>query len=312
MILSCKVTKNYANLTLIEYLSQRFKYFSKEKWLQKIIDKSILVDGSFSTPEHILKIGTEVSYIIKELNEPPANTNYSIIYEDDFIIAVNKPANLLVHKKGPSITKNLVYLLRHLSNNPNYNKIDAVNRLDRETSGIVLFSKDKNILKILHKYFYSNKIYKEYIAVVKNIPPQNNFLIGLPIGKDTDSKITYKFKIDNKNGKQAQTLIKTISSNKNYSLINIIPNTGRTHQIRVHLSYIGCPILGDKLYGMPEDKYIEWRKAPNNYSDKLEFQRQALHCGKIAFIHPVYNKEITICAELPDDMKELINKLELY
>jgi RluA family pseudouridine synthase len=311
MRLSSRIYQASRHKTLIDFLSDRFSYLTKEQWHERIVDHRILINDNPAEPDTCLKKDDFVSYEIEDIPEPEADLSYDIVYEDNWIAGVNKPGNLLVHKAGASITRNLVYLLRHSSNNPAWAGINSVNRLDRETSGIVLFSKDPDCMRRLHKDFASGKVDKQYVAIVHNGPPEKTMSLEMPIGPDEHSSVKYKFCVDAKNGKSAATLIETISSVPDYTLLAIHPLSGRTHQIRVHLAAIGCPIVGDKLYGMSEEKYLEWRSDPARFTSTLEFSRQALHCGDLSFVHPHTGAPTKIHAPLPADFLKLMELLNL-
>ncbi len=311
MKLTSRVYQSSHNTLLIDFLSTRFTYLSKLQWMERISDRQILLNDKEVIPEAILKNGDIISYFVENIPEPEADCNYKVIYEDEWIVAIDKPGNLLVHKSGSSITKNLVYLLRHCSNNPAYASLDSINRLDRETSGIVLFSKSTDCLKRFHALFAAHKVEKRYCAIVKNCPPQDNFTVDLPIGQDTSSEIHYKFRIDASAGKPASTSFSVIDKNVNYALLRAFPVTGRTHQIRIHSLSFGCPIFGDKLYGMNEQAYLQWRADPQKSNAMLEFPRQALHCEQLDFIHPFTNEAQTIAAPIPVDLRQILEKLRL-
>jgi RluA family pseudouridine synthase len=311
MKLTSCITQKYASSSLVEYLSRRFTYLDQEQWRERISGKRVLVNDKPEQPDARLAVGDIVSYDFPDLPEPAADTNYSILYEDEWIFAVNKPGNLLVHKNGKNITKNLVFLLRHASNNPAYASAHSVSRLDRETSGIVLFSKDLDCLKKLHKEFAAKTVVKEYLAVVHNTPQDKSLEVIMPIGQDKASSISYKFCVDKMTGKEAVTRIETLSVSESHTLVRAMPVTGRTHQIRIHLAAIGCPVVGDKLYGMTESDYLAWRTDPESHSSMLEFPRQALHCRKLGFVHPATRQEMSLEAPVPEDMLGLIVKLHL-
>ena len=311
MMLTSHITQKYASSSLVEYLSKRFTYLGPEQWRERIIERQVLVNEKPADPDICLVIGDIVSYQFPDLIEPDADTNYSIVYEDEWILAVNKSGNLLVHKAGRSITKNLAFLLRHASGNPLYASAHAVSRLDRETSGIVLFSKDLLCLKKLHRDFAAKTVTKEYLAVVHNAPKEKNCTVNLPIGQDTVSAVTYKFCIDQKTGKEATTHIETLSICESHALVRAMPVTGRTHQVRIHLAAIGCPVVGDKLYGLVESDYLAWRNDPEGHASLLEFPRQALHCRRLGIVHPVTKQEMNLEAPVPEDMAGLMEELRL-
>ncbi len=311
MNLSSHITKGHKSPSLITYLSNRFTYLSKEQWYERILDGSVLVNDVGAHPELVLHPGDIVSYYIADFPEPDADTNYTIAFEDEWLICVNKPGNLLVHKAGKSITKNLVFLLRHSSGNPLYERVNAVSRLDRETSGAVLFSKDMDCLKELHRDFVSGAVAKEYVAVVHHVPAHPLIVADQPIGQDTESAISYKYRVDKEHGKSAQTEIELISSRGEFSLVRARPRTGRTHQIRIHCAFAGIPVVGDKLYGLPEQSYLLWRKDPRGQSSLVVFARQALHCSRLEFTHPATKLRMSIESPLPADILMLIEKLGL-
>jgi RluA family pseudouridine synthase len=311
MRLSSRIFQQYHQFTLVDYLAARFTYFSKDQWSEKIGQELVLVNEQVATPETKLKKDDFVSYYLEDFVEPEADLTYKVIFEDEWIVGINKPGNLLVHKAGKSITHNLVYLLRHTSQNPAYEHIHSVNRLDRETSGIVLFAKDPETLKKLHKDFAASHLAKEYYALVHNIPENPSGVIDLPIGQDTKSSIPSKYSVHGKDEKKAVTRYRLLSSSNEYSLLQVTPVTGRTHQIRVHCASLGVPVAGDKLYGMTETEYISWRENPELYKEKLMFKRQALHCFSVTFMHPTTKQEVTMNAEMPEDMKKWVDELGL-
>ncbi len=311
MKLSSRVYQASHHKLLIDFLSDRFTYLTKEQWSERIIERRVLVNDMPAETGRSLKNNDIVSYETPDICEPEADLSYTVVYEDDWIVGVDKPGNLLVHKAGASLTRNLVYLLRHVSKNPAYAEIHSVNRLDRETSGIVLFSKQPDCLRRLHKDFALGKVEKRYTAVVHNVPAEKTMRLEMPIGQDILSDVKYKFRVDAEKGKSAVTLIQTIAATDTHSLLEVSPLNGRTHQIRVHLSAIGCPVVGDKLYGMSEEDYLAWRNDPGGSVAMLEFPRQALHCGALTFTHPFTGSVTTIHAPLPDDMQQLLVKLNL-
>jgi RluA family pseudouridine synthase len=311
MKLSSRIYQDSHRKLLIDFLFERFTYLTKDQWRERILGHSILLNEKPAAPDAILRNGDMVSYDVSDIPEPQADLSYEIVYEDEWIVGVSKPGNLLVHKAGASITRNLVFLLRHSSNNPAYEGINSVSRLDRETSGVVLFSKNPDCLRRLHKDFASGKVEKRYVAVVHGAPAQKTSRLEMAIGPDRHSAVKYKFCIDEKDGKSAVTLIETICATADYALLSARPLTGRTHQIRVHLAAIGCPVVGDKLYGMPEEKYLAWRADPERFAQSLEFHRQTLHCAELSFSHPHTGVPTAIRAPLPKDMKRLIEELNL-
>ncbi len=306
MIISSKVPPKYNNFLLLDYLSSRFTYLTRDQWYQRIIDKKIFCNNNLSIESTKIKSNDIVSYDMPDFIEPPADINYEIVYEDKWLLGINKPGNLLVHHKGKSFKSNLIYQLRYNSN-PTYEKAGIVNRLDRETSGIVIVAKDKEALIAMNKIFARREVNKEYLAIIFGVPEKNGGTIDLPIGKVTNSKISYRHGIGGEKAKSALTKYKVVfNKSNNFSLVKLFPHTGRTHQIRVHLSAIGHTILGDKLYSMSDDDFLLWQKKTEKFNKSLPFPRQALHCSKMTFIHPFKNNICILTAKLPEDMSKFL------
>ncbi len=310
MMVSSKVPDNAGAVSLESYLSRRFTYLSAEEWKQRIGEGRIFHNNAVARDASVpVRRGDMVAYDLPDFQEPPARFDYRIVFEDAWLLGVDKPGNLLVHKSGRSIRSNLVYQLRyrHL---PPYPGVNAVNRLDRETSGIVLFAKELAVVRKMNEALSKRMIHKEYYAVVNGTPAEPSWKVSLPIGKDETSSIHYKFRIDRDHGKCAETDFETVAELQDgMTLLRIIPITGRTHQIRVHCAACGLPIVGDKLYGMSESDFIAWKNNPAGFESPGAFPRQALHCASLAFDHPESHRKIIIEAPIPQDMQRLLNGL---
>jgi RluA family pseudouridine synthase len=215
------------------------------------------------------------------MNEPLVDSKFDIVYEDDFCVVVNKSGNIPVHEGG-LYKKNCLTAL--LEKKLGY-RVFPVYRLDRETSGLVVFAKNREAFK---KIKISEK---EYIAVC-NGKIDKEIIIDKPIGEKKGDFIDWKKCID-KNGKPAKTRMIPVKNFKEYSAVRIIPYTGRQHQIRVHLSSVGHPILGDKVYGESDKNFKDYLYG--KFEGKIK--RQLLHLKKIKI-----NDKI-IEAEIPSDMK---------
>lgn len=238
-------------------------------------------------------VGDTVSVLIDfeedNSNIVASNIPLNIIYEDDYLLVLNKPANIAIH---PSI----LHFDNSLSNGVKFyfdklglkKKIRIVNRLDRNTSGIVVFAKNEYIQECLIKQMKTKELKKEYLAIAKGILKSKSDTLNFPIARKEGSIIERTVSSD---GDSAITHYDVVKEFNNLSLVHIVLETGRTHQIRVHFSYIGHPILGDTLYGSPSEL----------------INRQALHSYKLTFIHPVTKKELILESSLPNDIKNIIN-----
>lgn len=212
--------------------------------------------------------------------------NLNIVFEDDSLLILNKPAGIAVH---PSI----LHYTDSLSNGVKYyfdtiglkRKIRPVNRLDLNTSGLIIFAKNEYIQEALIQQMNKHIFVKEYIAIVNGHFDNTSGTINLPIARKSNSIIE---RCISKDGQEAVTDYEVIEDFDNYSIVKCKLRTGRTHQIRVHMSAIGHPIIGDTLYG-----------SPSNF-----INRQALHSYKMAFIHPVTKENLEFICELPKDMQK--------
>ncbi len=303
MEIKSTVPQHLRGKELLHYLTERFTYLSQDEWLLRIAEKRFSINGTSAEESDILSTGDLVIYDMPDFVEPEADLNYSVVFENDDFMAINKTGNLLVHKKGASIRNNLIYQLREC-HNPPYKEAHIVNRLDRETSGLVLVAKKKDALKELNALFSERKVAKEYLAVVHGSPEQQSGEVAASIGKDEECTITFRAKIDGVKAKEAFTSYEVVTSGEKYSLMKLTPITGRTHQLRVHCLSLGTPIVGDKIYAMAEEEYLLWRQDPKEYGD-LEFPRQALHCAKLSFLYK--GEEFIIEAPLLQDMESLVN-----
>lgn len=215
--------------------------------------------------------------------------NLDILYEDDNFLILNKPAGIPVHPSMDHFTDSLSNGVKYYFDSLNLQrKIRPVNRLDRNTSGIVVFAKNEYVQEQLSYQMGTKQFVKEYIAICEGDFKQNKGCIKAPIARKKDSIIERCVRED---GEKAITEYEVLKNFSGMTELMVKLLTGRTHQIRVHMAYIGHPIVGDDLYG--------------NISPLIN--RQALHAYKISFIHPVTGKNINISAELPNDMYNLLN-----
>ena len=286
MILEYKVKDSkYKNINQI--LKQEFEISSR--LLQKIIFyKKVCLNGSTTDTRNAVKmddiITVNLDFEEDSENIIPTQMKLNIIFEDDALLVLNKPAGIAIH---PSI----LHYDNSLSNGVKYyfesiglkRKIRPINRLDLNTSGLVLLAKNQYIQECLIKQMNSNIFKKEYIAIVKGHFENKSGTINLPIARKPNSIIERCISSD---GQEAITDYEIINEIGDLSIVKCILKTGRTHQIRVHLASIGHPLIGDSMYG----------------SQSELINRQALHSYKISFIHPITQKNLELTCELPKDM----------
>jgi len=288
---------------LVEYLAGRFTYHSLAAWEREIAQNRILVNGRHVAPTHALSRGDTVAYTPEAFEEPAANLAITLLYEDPWILAVDKPPCLLVHRAGRAFTRNLVYLVRMGMGVPPAAAAVAVNRLDRETSGVVLMAKDPGQARLWSAALSSEQAVKQYTAVVHGVFPPGWRLIDAPIGKEQPaSRESYRHAV-RPGGKEARTeVVSAEPIGPGYSLVTVRLLTGRTHQARLHCAFAGCPVVGDRLYGGSLDR------VENNGAGLIA--RHALHCGLLHLIHPHTRQALTIESPLPADMAQLVQRIK--
>lgn len=294
MELSSKVTADYKNVPLISYLSQRFRYLSRQEWQERIADGRLKHNGVAAQATTMVTQGDIVSYTMPD--DTPPRQDYTVLYEDEWLLGVNKPPHLLVHASGPFIQENLIYQIRQW-HTPPLPRAHLVNRLDRETSGVILVAKDKETLRLMSQQFAQTAVEKRYLALVAGIPDPAHGVIEQSIIQLAKDDGPPRFAISQSPAaKTAVTEYQIQQSFKDqYALLRLTPKTGRTHQIRVHLAAIGHPIIGDKVYG----GLTEGQKQP--------IKRHLLHCHQNQFNHPVTQTTTVVQAPLPADMQAFID-----
>jgi RluA family pseudouridine synthase len=307
MIFSSIVPVAFDRGSLVEYLANRFTYLSENDWRDQIVSGCISRNGDLCLVDMAISVGDSIAFTVNhaEFTEPEADLAFQIIYEDAWLLAIDKPGNLLVHRQGRSLTHNLIYQLRY-AHQPPYPQAGVVNRLDRETSGLVLVARQPEFLARLNAIFAEHAVTKTYLAVVQGRPERRQGVIDYPIGRDPDSAVSYRYCAGPQAiaAKEALTRYQVVREYRGYSLLRLQPESGRTHQLRVHLAHIGHPIMGDKLYGRTDQEFLQWRDRPLTDQRVVPGRRQALHAESLQFIHPWTGKEVTITAAMPRDMQD--------
>jgi 23S rRNA pseudouridine1911/1915/1917 synthase len=232
----------------------------------------------------------------------------SIIGEDDSIIVIDKSPNLLVlpDRYNRSIP-NLYHLLKK-----ELGEIFVVHRIDKETSGVIVFAKTPAAHAVLNSQFESRQVEKTYLAIVVGTPPAYEGTIDAPIMETKNNPGVMK--VDLKHGKVSVTNYKVAELFDGYALLSVAPQTGRAHQIRVHLASIGIPIMCDRIYGDGTEFFLSHVK-PRYFSEGDEkplLSRTALHASSISFVHPTSNARVSFTAEMHKDMRSVLNYLRKF
>lgn len=290
-----------ADERLDKVLANRYSELHSRTYFQYLIEQnSVLVNGELVKKRQRLEEGDEIQInfiLTPEIKVEPEPIPLDILYEDDDIIVVNKPPGLVVHPAPGNWTGTFVNaLLYHCKEIEPGGSLrpGIVHRLDKDTSGVLVAAKSLLAHQRLIEMFSGRTVAKQYLAICSGNP--GNRTINAPIGRHP---VDRKRMTVIEKGRQAITHCKTLAARENLSLVRLDLETGRTHQIRVHLKSVNAPVLGDSAYG---SESINRRYGAN---------RQMLHAEKLAFKHPISGKTLEFRAEPPQDMKELIKKLGL-
>jgi 23S rRNA pseudouridine1911/1915/1917 synthase len=303
MNVSSNVPASSSGMTIPAYLAGRFTYLSEAVWCQLVEEGRIFCNGVTCGLATTVARGDTIRCDMPDFGTPEVNLDYSIVYEDDWLLAVNKPAGLRVHSGGKFVNANLIYHLRHVRQPP-YPEVNLVHRLDADTSGLVLLARDKTVLSQLMQQFANGSVVKHYLAVVSGRPSPSAGTINLPIGPVKDAKVP-RYDVNRVHGKAAVTHYQTLRElSDNLTLLELKPESGRTHQLRVHMAAMGHPIVGDALYTMNDDDYLDWLRNP---STQTGLKRQALHSHQLQFFHPIHQTACTLTAPLAPDLEQFIN-----
>lgn len=307
-----RVTEADQRLKLRELLKRRFDFSAR--LLRKLKDRNaILCNGEILRLNETCKAGDVVTVEMPEETSyfQPEEIPISVVYEDEDLLVVNKQPGLVVHPtKGHKEHTLANGLMNHMAQRGEAYKIRFINRLDMDTSGLLLVGKNSHCQDSFAKQVKENKVLKQYMAVVRGIIDEEEGLIDLPIGKEGEDSPRRMVTPD---GAPSITRYEVVGRfdgegqpdlgyGKGFTLVRLTLLTGRTHQIRVHMNDLGHPLLGDHLYG-PEAEPL-----PGNHTEFID--RQALHACRLSFFHPVTGTKLELEAELPEDMKELLAKLE--
>ena len=295
-----------AGLVLSTFLAGRFTYRSEEQWIERINAGEITLNGKPVSPEYILQIHDCIEYHPQDIPEPPARKDFRIVYEDDDILVIDKPGNLCVHPSGPFYQNTLWYLLRQT-----YPNIHFVNRLDRETSGLLLAAKSPEAArKIAETDAVSNKT---YLAIVHGTFDKNINASGFLVSANSVVRKKRHFIMENPDELPNETSVTCLSPEKsgaNFSLVKAVLGTGRTHQIRATLCSLGFPLVGDKLYGVNENFFLKQKSEEFTDEDlkQLMLPRQALHATSFTLKHPASGEIMEFAAPLPGELLSFVNK----
>ncbi len=294
---------------------QKFKLESNKERIDKVLNEKldysrstiakmleqglILINGKKVKPSYLVNFGDTVEIVkefVKETNITPTKMELTILYEDEDVMVINKPVGVVVHpgcgNKENTLANGLLYYTKHLSDVNGQNRPGIVHRIDKDTSGLMLVAKSNKAHEILSEDFKIHAIKREYVALLCGVFPHSEAKIDAPIGRDGTNR--KRMTVTSKNSKNAITYLKVLKRFSNHTLVSLRLETGRTHQIRVHMKYIGYPVFNDPVYSVQKIKNVG----------------QFLHSKTLLFVHPITKKEMYFEAEVPNYFKNYLEELK--
>jgi len=309
------------------YLAHALPKYSRVQ-LRKVIGAGgVRVNGQGTKVAHRLSAGDRIVLVLPAMNTAGPNPEaipLDILYEDEHIIAVNKPPGMVVHPArghwSGTLASALAFHFRQLSSVGGPTRPGIVHRLDRDTSGVMVVAKTDPMHFALAAQFEARTTEKEYFAITAGVPDRDRDWIRQPIGIHPHQREKMAIRAGHETSRDATTFYEVLERFPGYAALKVLPKTGRTHQIRVHLAHVGCPVLCDKLYGgraqitrgellRPRSGvHAPWaaRESPESDSDEVLLARQALHARRIKLAHPATGAEIEFVAPLPADLTSVL------
>lgn len=304
-----------AGQTLKDLVCRRFDYLGRAAWHRHILEGRLLINGIKAGPDTRLDTGDTIEFILPQLREPPVNRNLSIIYDSRDLLVADKPANLPCHPAGRYFNHTLWALLKE---ELGLEQPIFIHRLDRETSGIVLVAKNRDAAGRYGRVFAQGAVRKRYLALVEGSFPDGVLRAEGILSRDPESSIRKKKRFYRHarhaplpDGAQACcTTFRNISAHGGISLVEALPRSGRTHQIRASLKGLGFPVVGDKLYGVDDTLFLKFIRDELSPEDRrrLRLDRQALHASEIRIPRPEDGRMLCFCSPLPADIAGLLSE----
>lgn len=292
------LTEDAIGKRLDQFLVQIIEDTSRTDVQNRIKEGLITVNGNTVKPNYKIKEDDLIESLERQLVDSeikPENLNLDIIYEDEDVAVVYKPKGMVVHPaaghNSGTFVNGLMYELDSLSGINGELRPGIVHRIDKDTSGLLMVAKNDVAHRNLSEQLKNKTVDRKYVALVHGVIPHNKGTIDAPIGRNPKERQEMAV-VDN--GKDAVTHFNVIERYEDYTLVECILETGRTHQIRVHMNYIGYPIVGDPKYGQ---------------KTKFETNGQLLHAGTVGFIHPTTKEHLVFKSELPVEFTEVLTEL---
>lgn len=283
------------NVRIDKYLASKTDY-SRETITKMLAEEYILVNGKSIKASYKVKVGDVILIkdgFVKEMSLEATKMDIDIVYEDEYLMVINKDSGVVVHpgagNSNDTLVNGLLYYNKTLSKGEEF-RPGIVHRLDKDTSGLMIVAKNDKAHELLADDFKNKRIHREYIALLDGVFPQEKAIIDAPIGR---SKQYFDKMEVCKDGKKAITNLEVIKKYKDYTLVKLVLETGRTHQIRVHLAYIGYPVHNDPVYS---------NKVCTDFG-------QFLHSAYLKFKHPITGELLEFNSKLPEEFQTFIDNL---
>ena len=296
-----KYVSKEAGIRLDKYISEQNSDLSRAM-IQKLIENgNVTVNEKVVKASYKVNLGDNIKIVLEEPKETelkPEKIPLNVVYEDNDIIVINKEKGMVVHPGNGNLEGTLVNAVLErckdsLSGIGGEIRPGIVHRLDKDTSGLIIVAKNDKAHIRLSEDLKEHKVKKTYIALVRGVVKENEATIDMPIGRSDNVRVKMAVK---KEGKNAITHFKVLKKYNGYTLLEVRIETGRTHQIRVHMAEIGYPVVGDMVY--------------SNGKNPFNVEGQMLHAWKLEFSHPITNKKMELEAELPEYFKNILNELD--
>ena len=295
------VDENLTGKRLDEILFSSGLFLSRSKASDAIKEGFVFVNEKSAKPGNKLRLGDIITFTLPEAKAADLEGEdipLDVLYEDEYLLVVNKPAGLVVHPgnghASGTLVNALIYRNEDIEANSSSSRPGIVHRIDKDTSGLLAIAKTEETMLGLQEQLKDHSMHREYLALVAGIIAEDSGKIIAPLGRSKEDRVKFAVDLD---GKEAVTYFNVISrfQKSRATLVDCRLETGRTHQIRVHMEYIGHPVLGDPLYG----------KGNRVLYDK----GQLLHAYRLTFVHPITKKELSFEAPIPPHFKEVLDSL---
>jgi 23S rRNA pseudouridine1911/1915/1917 synthase len=309
--LTFKCSPEDAGQRLDAYLANKIEGWSRSRLQRLIESEDVLVNDAFAKPSYKVHEDDEVEIELVELpvvGFEPEDIALDVVYEDEYLAVINKPAGMVVHP-GAGVQHgtlaNAIAYRFSLENNESSpdNRVGIVHRLDKDTSGLIVVAKTDKVHEALSDQFRDREVYKRYVALVHGSLEKNAGTIDAPIGRNKHNRLRMKVAA---HGRSAITLWTVKKRFDKFTLLNVEIKTGRTHQIRVHMAYINHPVVGDEIYNEGRDNTIAVTNIRNAVASMHRF---FLHAERLSFTHPVSGERLEFVQEMPVELTALLEIL---